>query len=517
MVKILWIDDEIEMLKPHFIFLKQKGYDVIQMNNAQDGLEIMQNEQVDMVFLDQNMPGISGLEILPKIKKAYPNTPVVMITKSEEESVMDDAISSKVDGYLIKPVNPNQILLIIKQKLHNKELLESRLNKDFQESYRILMQKITFANSFNEWQELYKEIVHWDLEVEKSQNQNIYQEFVEQLKTQANTYFCKFVEKNYLNWVHSDNETNKPLMISELLRKKILPAYDKGEKIFLLVIDNLRFDQWLILKPYFSNKYNILEEQSVCTILPSVTQYARNALFAGLMPYDIEKRYPQFWTQETDEGNKNDFEEQLINEFFIRNRRNPKISYHKILNENFADNKLSNVKSFLKNDINVIVFNFIDILSHSKTQLQMIKDLAKDDAGYRSLVNVWFERSYLKYLVEQLANQNVTIIITTDHGSVAVRKPIKVVGDKLSSNNIRYKQGKNLNFNEKEVFLIDNPAKAGLPLINLSTRYIFSRNNDFILFPQNYHDFTTMYMDSYQHGGISLEEMIIPFIIMKNK
>jgi len=488
MVKILWIDDEIEMLKPHFIFLKQKGYEVIQINNAQDGLETMQNEQVDIVFLDQNMPGISGLQILPKIKKEFPNIPVVMITKSEEENVMDDAISSKVDGYLIKPVNPNQILLILKQKLHITELFESRLNKDFQESYRLLMQKITFANSFNEWQEIYKEIIYWDLEVEQSKNQNIYQEFVEQLKSQANTYFCKFVEKNYLAWLQSENETNKPLMINEILRKKIMPAFDNGEKIFLLVIDNLRFDQWLTLKPFFANNFNIVEEQSICTILPSVTQYARNSFFAGLMPFEIEKRYPQYWTQETDERNKNDFEEQLINEFFKRNRRNPKISYHKILNENFAENKLSNIKSFFKNDINVFVFNFIDILSHSKTQLQMIKDLAKDDAGYRSLVNVWFERSYLKYLVESLVNKDITIIVTTDHGSVAVRKPIKVVGDKLSSNNIRYKQGKNLNFNEKEVFLIDNPQKAGLPLVNLSTRYIFARNYDFILFPLNYHE-----------------------------
>lgn len=515
MQKILWIDDEVDLLKPYFIFLNEKGYEVVPVSNAYDALNILEQQQnIDIIFLDQNMPGISGIELLPKIKKSFPNIPVIMITKHEEEELMDEAIAHNVDGFLIKPIKPNQILLILKQKLSSTKIIEEKLSQKFNQEYSRLMREIIYCQSIESFFQIYKDIIHWEMVFENIPN-NIFLEFIEQLKDELNKGFCRYVEKNYLSWIKDEN--NRPLMIFEVLRKKILPLLDSKQKVFLIVIDNLRFDQWYEIKNYFLQYFNLIEETPVTSILPTTTHYARNSLFAGLLPVHISKRYPQYWSNETEEGNKNDYENELLNEFFTRNKRNFRVSFNKIFNDDFATSKLSNVKGFFNNDLTVFVFNFVDIVSHSKTQLQMIKDLAKDDVGYRSLVKVWFERSYLRYLIENAANLNVKIIITSDHGSVKVKKALKVIGDKQSSNNIRYKQGKNLNFNASEVFVIDNPEAAGLPLINISTRFIFARQNDFLLFPQGFHDLEHVFENSFQHGGISIEEMLVPFVLLAPK
>ncbi len=513
-VKILWIDDEIDLLKVHILLLEEKGYKVSTANNAEDGFDMIKKNNYDIIFIDENMPGISGLEILPRIKREKPTIPIIMITKREEEEVMDEAVGSKIDGYLIKPINPKQILISIKKNVHNKDLISEKTVQKYQSDFRELSNQIAFSNSFEEWTEIYKKIVFWDLELETTDRKNMQQILIDQ-KKQANKDFAKFVEKNYNYWIESKND--RPPMLFDIMDNDILPMIDNGEKIFLIVIDNLRFDQWKNLKPYFSEYLNIIDEQIISSILPTATQYARNSFFAGLSPAAISETYPQFWLNEEDQGNKNDFEEQLVNKFFERKKRNINITYHKILNEDYAYSRFKNIKSLKNNELNIFVFNFVDMLSHAKTNLQMIKDLARDEKAYRSLVNVWFEHSFLKYLLKEISKLDVSVILTTDHGSVQVRNPVKVVGDRHSSTNIRYKQGKNLNYNKNKVFEIKNPLQAGLPKSNITSKYIFAKNYDYLVYPKNYNHFVKYYKDTFQHGGLSIEEMLIPFIVMSSK
>ncbi len=513
-VKILWIDDEIDLLKVHIMLLEEKGYNVSTANNAEDGYDLITKNNFDIVFIDENMPGVSGLEILPKIKKYNISLPVIMVTKREEEDVMDEAIGSKVDGYLIKPVNPNQILLAIKQNVHNKELIGEKTVQKYQQDFRELAMQISYANSFEEWEQIYRKIVFWELELENAEREQM-QIILNEQKSEANKNFARFVEKNYIDWIQ--NEENRPAMIHEAMRKKIMPMIDAGEKVFLIVIDNLRFDQWKMLKPYFLKYFNIVDDQIISTLLPTTTQYARNAFFSGLLPSEIARRYPEYWSDEEDEGTKNNFEHQLVTEFFERNRRKINISFHKILNEDYANAKFKNVKSLKENPLNIFVFNFVDMLSHAKTNVQIVKDLAGDEKAYRALVKVWFEHSFLKYLLEEISKLNATVVLTTDHGSIQIKNPVKVVGDRHSSTNIRYKQGRNLDYNKKEVFVIKSPKDAGLPSSNMSTSYIFAKNYDYLVYPKNYHHFAKYYKDTFQHGGISIEEMLVPFVILNTK
>lgn len=512
-VKILWADDEIDLLKPHILFLQSKGYEVTPVNNGSSAVDKNLETDFDIVFLDENMPGISGLEALARIKKDKPHVPVVMITKSEEEHIMEEAIGSNISDYLIKPVNPNQILLAIKKNLDKNKLVSQTTNSNYQREFRELGIQLNSQLDKDQWRDIYDQLVYWELRLEKIEDSGM-QEILNMQKKEANTQFSKFIEKHYLNWLNGVEEA--PQMIHTAFKKKINPMLDK-EKPFVLVIDNLRYDQWKVLSPLFSRFFNIQQEEIIYSILPTATQYARNAFFAGLMPSEIQKKHPEWWRSEEDEGGKNNFEAELLGANLKRLGRYFKWSYNKITNLDAGKKLADNFNKLLDNHLNVIVYNFVDMLSHARTEMEVIRELADDEAAYRSLTLSWFDHSPLYEIVKKIAESGRKVVITTDHGTVRVTSPVKIMGERSTNTNLRYKVGRNLSYKDKEVFQVHNPQDAFLPKSGLSSEFVFTRDNDYFVYPNNFNHFVNYYGNTFQHGGISLEEVLIPFVVLESK
>lgn len=516
-IKILWADDEIDLLKPHILLLKEKGYNVITANNGSSAIELVKNNYFDLVFLDEQMPGISGLDVLTRIKNISPSLPVVMITKSEEDAIMEDAIGSKISDYLIKPVHPKQVLSSIIKHLDSKRLVSEKATSLYQQEFRTIGMTLSDRLSISEWKELYKKLVHWELELEKSSDSGMGEILLTQ-KTEANHLFGRFVESNYTSWLHGKS-ADVPLMSHTLVKSKVLPYLPSSEKdsLFLIVIDNLRYDQWKMLQPAVSELFRVEEEDLYFSILPTATQYARNAFFAGLLPSEIQKMFPNLWLNDEDEGGKNMHEEELLGAQLKRSGKNIRFSYNKITNLNNGKKLAENFNNLKGNQLNVIVYNFVDMLSHARTDMEVIRELADDEAAYRSLTVSWFEHSPLLEILRQVAESGCKVILTTDHGTIKVKDPSRVIGDRNTSTNLRYKQGRNLQYEPKDVLLIKNPADAFLPKTNVSTTYIFAKDSLFFAYPNNYNYYVNYYRNTFQHGGISLEEMIIPVIILSPK
>ncbi len=509
--KILWVDDEIDLLKPHVMFLEQKGFSIDTANNGSEAIDLIKQHNFDVVLLDENMPGISGIETLTQINEIKPSLAVVMITKSEEEKIMNDALGSNIFDYLIKPVNPNQILLSLKKIIENKELKFKKQLQNYQQNFRQLSLQIMDAVSIKDWIEIYKKLTYWDIELEKINDENI-GAILQDQKNEANQQFSKFYQKNYIDWLQPEND-NRPELSHTLLKNKVFPMLNKEKSTFLIVIDNLRYDQWKVLEPIISNYFRVEEDTMYCSILPTATHYARNALFAGMLPSEIKKKYPQYWTEESSEENKNKFESELFSEYLKRYGHHSKHHYAKVLNMEYGKKLVENTNQHLSNLINVVIFNFIDMLSHARTDVEVIRELASDEAAYRSITVSWFEHSPLFDLLKRLAEKNISVVITADHGSIRVNNPVKIVGDKNTNSNLRYKVGKSLGgFNQKEVFEITNPSKAYLPSENLSSTFVFCRNNDFFAYPNNFNYYVNYFKNTFQHGGISMEEALVPFI-----
>ena len=509
--KILWADDEIDLLKPHIMFLKAKGYDVTTVNNGADALDSVSQSHFDLVIRDENMPGLSGLETLSQIKQMRPDVPVIMITKSEEENIMNQAIGNKIADYLIKPVNPNQILMSLKKNLHSSTLVSQQATSDYQQEFRRITEQINDSSDITDWYNLYRKLVFWEMEL--AQTDTNMDELLLSQKSDANAQFCKYIKRNYESWIDSES---RPLMSNDVFKRKVFPLLDAGEKVFFVLIDNFRLDQWRIIKPLLAEYYNI-EEDLYCSILPTATQYARNAIFSGLMPVQIEKMFPELWVDEDSEEGKNVNESPLIQTQLDRFRKKYTFSYNKVYEGQFGDKLLQNFRNFERYDLNVIVFNFIDMLSHARTESKMIRELASTDAAYRSLTESWFRHSSASELLRKIAESGYRVVLTTDHGTIRSDNPIKVVGDKNTNTNLRYKLGKNLTYNEKQVYAVKTPARLGLPSPNISTQYVFATNNDFFAYPNNYNHYVQYYKGTFQHGGISMEEMLIPLISMQPK
>ena len=508
---LLWADDEMELLKAHLLFLEKKGYEVVTVTNGTDAIEECKNRTFDLVLLDEMMPGLSGLETLQRIKELSPQTPVVMVTKSEEEDIMNQAIGQQIADYLIKPVNPNQILLTLKKNIHRREIVTETVQTNYQQQFQQLSMQIMDCSSWQDWADVYRRLVRWELELSQTDSQMT--EMLEMQKQEANRGFAKYIKKNYLDWVQGSAH---PMMSNEVFKTKIFPLLNEGNKVFLVVLDNFRYDQWKVLEQELASDFTI-DEDLYCSILPTATQYARNAIFSGLMPDQIAKMFPDLWVDEDEEEGKNLNEEPLIQTQLERYRRKNTFSYHKINTSQDADRFMQQLNTLDKNDLNVVVFNFIDMLSHARTESKMVRELANNESAYRSITLSWFRHSVIADLFRQLAQTDYRVIITTDHGSIRANNPVKIVGDRNTNTNLRYKLGKNLSYDSKDIFIIKEPRKAMLPMPNLSTSYVFATGDDFFAYPNNYNYYVSYYRNTFQHGGISMEEMLIPIVTMKRK
>ena len=514
MVQLLWVDDEVELLKAHIIFLEKKGYAVTTVSNGTDAIDLCQERSFDLVLLDEQMPGLSGLETLQRIKQISPSTPVVMVTKSEEENIMEQAIGQKIADYLIKPVNPNQILLVLKKNIHRREIETEVTQSQYQQQFQQIAMQIQDCRTWQDWTEIYRQLVHWELQLSSTDSQMT--EMLAMQKEEANLGFAKFVKKNYLKSLSGPSPDGSPLFSHQLFKNRVFPLLDKKDKVFLVVMDNFRYDQWRQLSQEIGNLFDI-DEDLYFSILPTATQYARNAIFSGLMPNKIEQMFPELWVDEDSEEGKNLNEAPLIQTQLDRFRRHDTFSYHKINTSVEADRLLQQFRQLGKYDLNVVVFNFIDMLSHARTESRMVRELANSESAYRSITLSWFRHSVIADFFRMLAQTDYKVIVTTDHGSIRCTKPIKIVGDRNTNTNLRYKLGKNLGYDSKDLFVIKNPAEAQLPSPNLSTSYVFATGDAFFAYPNNYNYYVSYYKDTFQHGGISMEEMIIPLITLKGK
>ena len=517
--QLLWVDDEMELLRAHILFLEKKGYEVTTVSNGTDAIDLCSERSFDLVLLDEQMPGLSGLETLQRIKQLSPATPVVMVTKSEEENIMNQAIGQKIADYLIKPVNPNQILLALKKNIHRREIETEVTQSQYQQNFQQIAMQIMDCRTWQDWVEVYKRLVHWELELSSTDASQM-SEMLQMQKEEANLGFSKFVKKNYLDWVNSllptVKDMDRPMLSPEVFKKQVFPALSAGEKVFLVVLDNFRYDQWRMLAREIGDQFEI-DEQLYCSILPTATQYARNAIFSGLMPDQIAHMFPDLWVDEDEEEGKNLNEAPLIQTQLDRYRRHESFSYHKVNNSADAERLMQQMNTIGKNDLNVVVFNFIDMLSHARTESKMVRELANNESAYRSITLSWFRHSVIADFFRQLAQTDYKVIVTTDHGSIRCTKPVKIVGDRNTNTNLRYKLGKNLGYDSKDLFVIRDPKQAQLPSPNLSTSYVFVAGDSFFAYPNNYNYYVSYYKDTFQHGGISMEEMLIPLITMTGK
>ncbi len=511
-INILWVDDEIDLLKPHILFLEQKNYKVTTCQSGTEAIDVIEEENFDIVFLDENMPGLTGLETLSEIKEKRANIPVVMITKSEEEYIMEEAIGSKIADYLIKPVNPSQILLSLKKNLDHSRLISEKTTSNYQQEFRKIAMDMAMVNSFEEWSDLYQRLVFWELQLEDIEDAGMF-EILESQKNEANLQFGKFIDKNYEEWFQPNSEA--PIMSHTLFRERIAPELSKEQPTLLVVIDNLRYDQWKAFEPVVNNYYKKDKEESFYSILPTATQYARNAIFSGLMPNDMEKLHPNYWKNDTDEGGKNMHENDFLTAQIKRlGLSHLKHEYYKITNLKNGKKLVDSFRGLKDNDLTVVVYNFVDMLSHAKTEMDVVKELASNDKAYRSLTASWFKNSPLLEMIQQAQQMGFKLILTTDHGTINVKNPSKVVGDRDTSLNLRYKTGRSLTYEDKDVYSAQNPKDIHLPSITMSSSFIFAKGDLFFAYPNNYNHYVSYYRNTYQHGGVSLEEMVIPFVVL---
>ncbi len=513
--RILWADDEIDLLRPHILFLESKGYDVTRVANGSDAVERVRDERFDVVLLDEQMPGMGGLEALSEIKRIDPDVPVVMVTKSEEEHLMEEALGDKISDYLTKPVNPSQILLTCKRLLDRQRLRSERISQDYLQSFGQITATLSDNLSHQEWVDLYLKLVRFDTELEGDEAAR---QILEDQYAEANRVFGRFIEENYADWIASTDrppDARRPVLSHEVIPRFVLPEMKHGRSVLFFLIDCMRYDQWMeferLLYPLFT-----MEKSFHYSILPTATPYSRNAIFSGLLPREIQRHYPRIWSDsEEDEHSRNRNEEEFLADLLKRRRMDAKMRYEKLIGSADGRAFAQNIADFRQNDLNAVVVNFVDILAHSRSDSDVLKEIAPDERAYRALTRTWFEHSWLYQAFQDLARHDVSIVLTSDHGVVRSLRATKVIGDRETSTALRYKYGRNLKADERHAIFVRDPVSFGLPTGGINTNYIMAKEDYYFVYPTNYHHFQNLYRDTMQHGGASMQEMILPVITLR--
>ena len=510
--KILWVDDEIDLLRAHLQLLKQKGYLVDTATNGEDAIELVKEKSYDLVFLDEMMPGMGGLQTLSVMKDISPTLPVVMVTKSEAESLMEDAIGSKITDYLVKPVNPSQILLACKKILEARKIAGEYVSRDYVKEFQEINLTLQTPLAERDWIDLYIKLTNWEMELDAHPELGFRQTLQDQ-RRECNAEFGKYIERNYRHWIA---QANHPIMLSsDIVERCVIPELNDSTSVFFFVIDCLRLDQWILMEELLAEYYTF-EKDYYFSILPTATPYARNAIFSGYFPIDLEKQFPEIWQSgDEDENSRNRYEHQLLDKLLERKRVHlkPESKYVKILDAEFGRQFENNILSYIPSRLTAIVVNFIDMLAHGRSDSPLLKEIAPDESAYRSLTRSWFQHSSLFGMLKTLAaHKNVKIILTTDHGSIRCMRGSKVIGDREASVNLRYKFGRNLKVDEKHAIFIKNPTDYKLPRGSVTTNYVMAKEDYYFVYPTDYHKYVSQYRDSFQHGGISMEEMILPIV-----
>ncbi len=514
--KILWIDDEIDLLKSNIMFLKQKGYDVFEANNGGDGITLIKEQDFDLVFLDEMMPGMGGLQTLLEIKDSNPLLPVVMVTKNETESLMEEAIGKKISDYLLKPVNPNQLLLVCKKILESKRIKSDYVSRDYIQEFSQISMQMNEAGNWEDWVNIHLKMTNWEMELDEHPELGLKQTAQDQ-RRECNSEFSKFIEKNYVKWVNGSD--NKPVLSNEIVEKYVIPELPNYNSVFLFIVDCMRLDQWLVIEKYLDNYFKISKDYYY-SILPTATPYSRNAIFAGLFPSELEKHYPELWLQNDEEDSKNNYEKEFLMKLLERKKVKLRsdMRYTKIMDSDFSRGIESKILSFTNNHLNTVVINFVDMIAHSRSDNAILKEIAPDESAYRSLTSSWFEHSSFFGMLRQLATRkDVKIIITTDHGSIRCLHGVKAYGDKESATNLRYKYGRNVKAEARNAMFISRPTDYKMPKRNGMVNYIIAKEDFYFVYPTDYHKYLHHYNDTFQHGGISIEEMILPVITLDTK
>lgn len=525
MPRILWADDEIDLLRPHVLFLEAKGYDVDSVTNGTDAVARARANRYDVVFLDEQMPGVGGLDALSEIKSAQPELPVVMITKSEEEGVMEDALGGQISDYLIKPVNPKQILLTVKRLLDGTKIREERASQDYLQAFGRLSAQLSGRLDLEEWQEVYSTLVRYDLELEGAE-EGVRQILDDQYR-EANSQFARFVEGAYPGWIAAAQGGDKPgesrpALSHDVIPTWVLPKLKDGRPVVFLLIDCMRYDQWLLFEKLLYPLFEVEKGWHV-GLLPTATPFSRNAIFSGLLPIDIGRRFPQFWStaDREDEASLNQHEAEYLQDLLKRKHLTAadgggvRMRYDKLVSGNDGAAFADSVRDYLQHDLAAVVVNFVDILAHSRSDTAILREIAPDERAYRALTMAWFEHSWLYAAFQELARHDCTVVVSTDHGAVRALHATKVIGDRETSTSLRYKHGRNLKVDSADAIFVKEPETYGLPRSGLNENYIFARGDYYFVYPTNYHRYLNQYHDTFQHGGVSMEEMLLPVVTLR--
>ena len=513
--KILWADDEIELLRSHQLFLNDKGFEVTPVNNGEDAVAMVQQENFDIVLLDEMMPGLDGLQTLEQIKQLNSNIPIIMITKSEEEHLMDEAIGRRIDDYLTKPVNPSQIFMACKKLLDSRQIRQSQAGQVYVSKATQIQQWLAGGVTWKTWIDLHLLLCEWDIEIRRLGDKSLHG-MVDDQKRECNQEFGRFVERNYAEWI--ENEDNSPPMSVDVVPEFVYPYLEAGRQVFFIVVDCLRLDHWLIMEPVLSEFFDVKRHYHY-SILPTATPYSRNAIFSGLFPSEIERKYGNVWANAQDESSLNRNEHRYIDEQLAEMGFSPQTSSHyvKVINAGEGQSLTRKVPSLANVPLVSIVYNFLDLLVHGRSHSALLKEIAPDEAAFRSLVSSWFAHSSLFETLQQVARTEAVVVLTTDHGAIRGTRAAVVHGDRETSTNLRYKNGKNLRVEGKDALFISEPGRYGLPSAGMGANFIVAKEDFYFVYPTNFNEYQRQYKDSFQHGGISLEEMILPVAVLEPK